>query len=169
MSNNILCNNIHDYSLVERMIILWNRLWDYLWDWSDWNGSDISIKLSHKYYIFTQKYYTLHHFSGIFRLQINHSNSRLFAAAVTDEDLTAMQNITGFPLGEFPVRYLGLPLIHGKLKTSHFDPLIKKSLRILRNGLLIPSPMRGDWSLFLQLFRAYNLFGSALSLSNYYY
>lgn len=36
-----------------------------------------------------------------------------------------LQNITQFPLGEFPVRYLEVPLIHGKLKSSHFAPLIE--------------------------------------------
>lgn len=70
--------------------------------------------------------HTMKLFSSMSDLYINTSKSRLFVAGVSNEELASLQNITQFPLGDFPVRYLGVPFIHGRLKASHFAPLIEK-------------------------------------------
>lgn len=37
-----------------------------------------------------------------------------------------MLQVTGFSAGVFPVTYSGSPLVYGKLKTFHFDPLVDR-------------------------------------------
>lgn len=59
-------------------------------------------------------------------LAINVSKSKIFATGVTDYELTTLKNITRFSEGIFPVRYLGIPLMHGNLKAAHFATLMDK-------------------------------------------
>lgn len=68
---------------------------------------------------------TLHQFGKISGLQINPSKSKIFAAGISNDLYVELQNISNFPPGEFLVRYLGLPLIHGKIKCSHFAPPVE--------------------------------------------
>lgn len=67
---------------------------------------------------------TLNQFGDISGHQINHTKSRIFAAGVTVEEFSVLKDVSNFTQGDFPVRYLGVPLMHGKLKSSHFTPLI---------------------------------------------
>lgn len=70
---------------------------------------------------------TLHQFNLISGLQINAAKSKIFAAGITQEQFLELQNISNFSPGEFPIKYLGLPLMHGKIKCSHFSPLIENN------------------------------------------
>lgn len=69
---------------------------------------------------------TLNHFGNCSGLEINLSKSHLFDAGVVEPDLQDLLAITGFSPGSFPVTYLGSPLVHGKLKSCHFNPLIER-------------------------------------------
>lgn len=42
-----------------------------------------------------------------------------------------MLRLTGFTTGIFPMRYLGTPLVFGKAKTCHFNPLIERIANFL--------------------------------------
>ena len=55
-------------------------------------------------------------FSG---LQVNKQKSAIFLAGVSDEVKNDLLNTTGFSLGRFPMRYLGVPLISTRL--THGD------------------------------------------------
>lgn len=68
---------------------------------------------------------TIHNFGQMSGLYINHQKSKVFAAGVSPEVLNEIQNITQFSLGDFPIRYLGVPLVHGRMKIAHFAPLIE--------------------------------------------
>ena len=61
-------------------------------------------------------------FSG---LQVNKQKSAIFLAGVSNEVKNNILNTTGFSLGWFPMRYLGVPLISTRL--THDDtPLIQR-------------------------------------------
>ncbi|KAH1065549.1 hypothetical protein J1N35_030536 [Gossypium stocksii] len=47
-------------------------------------------------------------FSG---LQLNSSKSDVFSSGISDAEVQHIQQVTGFKLGNFPVRYLGVPLV----------------------------------------------------------
>lgn len=59
-------------------------------------------------------------------MELNLSKSQLFAAGILDAELQEMLQITRFTAGIFPVRYLGTPLVYGKMKASHFNHLVDK-------------------------------------------
>ena len=62
-------------------------------------------------------------FSG---LQVNNQKSAIFIAGVSDEVRNDLVNITGFSLGRFPMRYLGVPLISTRLTHSDCMPLLQR-------------------------------------------
>lgn len=66
-------------------------------------------------------------FGSVSGLHINLSKSRIFTTGVSNEEFSVLHNISQFPQGVFPVRYLGVLLTHGKFKSSHFAPLIEKN------------------------------------------
>lgn len=51
--------------------------------------------------------------------------TELYTAGVTQAETTDLASL-GFTLGSLPVRYLGLPLMHRKLRLSDYRPLIDK-------------------------------------------
>lgn len=69
---------------------------------------------------------TLYHFENATGIKINISKSKLFTTGISDSETASLQHITKFLLGEFPIKYLGVPLTHGKHKASLFAPLIDK-------------------------------------------
>lgn len=77
---------------------------------------------------------TLHNFGATSGLEINANKSKIFTLGVNNEEMLALQSMSGFSLGEFPVRHLGVPLMHRKLKTSHFALLLRKSQTKLKDG-----------------------------------
>ncbi|XP_057953010.1 uncharacterized protein LOC131147253 [Malania oleifera] len=59
--------------------------------------------------------------------------SNLFSAGVKNKDLDGIKRITKFNEGEFPFRYLGIPLAALRLNFMHYSPMINKITSLL-NG-----------------------------------
>ena len=47
-------------------------------------------------------------------------------AGICSEDIEEIKSITGFRMGEFPFRYLGILVVASKLTIEQFSPLISK-------------------------------------------
>ena len=62
-------------------------------------------------------------FSG---LQANKQKSAVFLAGVSDEVKNDLLNTTGFSLGRFPMKYLGVPLISTRLTHGDCLPLLQR-------------------------------------------
>lgn len=56
---------------------------------------------------------------------MNRDKTELFYAGVSQEETTAL-SANGFTIGSLSIRYLGLPLMHRKLKISEYSPMIDK-------------------------------------------
>lgn len=56
-----------------------------------------------------------HQFYSLNDLKFNPSKSELFCASISEEQHVVFHDRTGFPIGKLSVRYLGVPLIPGKL------------------------------------------------------
>ena len=69
-------------------------------------------------------------FSG---LQVNKQKSAIFMDGVSDDIKTDLLNTTGFGLGRFPMKYLGVPLISTRLSQSDCQPLLDKILGIIHS------------------------------------
>ncbi|XP_039007413.1 uncharacterized protein LOC120135149 [Hibiscus syriacus] len=92
-------------------------------------------------------------------LQLNAGKSELFACGVHNDILSKVQAVTGFKLGRFPVKYLGVPLITRKLLAKDYLPLIDK----IKSKLSMWSKLRLSYGGRLQLIQ-FVLF----SISNYW-
>ena len=68
----------------------------------------------------------LNRFEGCSGLQVNKLKSAIFIAGVNGEVKSALLNITGFSLGRFPMKYLGVPLISTRLSHCDCQPLLEK-------------------------------------------
>ncbi|CAA7020367.1 unnamed protein product [Microthlaspi erraticum] len=58
-------------------------------------------------------------------LQMNKDKTQLFHAGVTHSESIAFADF-GFTVGSLPIRYLGLPLMHRKLRIVEYEPLMDK-------------------------------------------
>lgn len=56
---------------------------------------------------------TLQQFKQVLGLEINVNKSRFVYAGVAENETAVLHQITDFLPGQFPVRYLGIPLVHG--------------------------------------------------------
>ncbi|XP_010431573.1 PREDICTED: uncharacterized protein LOC104715904 [Camelina sativa] len=65
----------------------------------------------------------LHEFSAASGLHMNKSKTDLYLAGVTQVETSLMASL-GFNIGSLQVRYLGLPLMHRKLRLSEYRPLL---------------------------------------------
>lgn len=74
---------------------------------------------------------TLQQFGLRSGLEISLAKSQIFAAGVDESAFQDMLQITKFASGSFPILYLGSPLVYGKLKTCHFNPLIDKITNVI--------------------------------------
>ena len=68
---------------------------------------------------------TLDDFASWSGLEINQSKSELFTAGLDQQEANTTMRY-GFPMGSFLIRYLGLPLMHRKLKVSEYSLLLDK-------------------------------------------
>ncbi|XP_019256268.1 PREDICTED: uncharacterized protein LOC109234654 [Nicotiana attenuata] len=68
----------------------------------------------------------LQHFSDATGLEANIDKSSMFVAGVDEETRQNMLKITGFTLGTFPIRYLGLPLTSRKWNKMDCKQLVDK-------------------------------------------
>ena len=58
-------------------------------------------------------------------LHMNTTKTELFTSGIDQTETTAITSY-GFPSGQLPIRYLGLPLMSRKLKISEYTPLMTK-------------------------------------------
>lgn len=68
----------------------------------------------------------LQNFKLISGLQANLEKIEVFFGGVSQQQISEALNITGFALGTLPVRYLGIPLISGKLSKADCRLLTEK-------------------------------------------
>ncbi|KAJ0261541.1 Reverse transcriptase zinc-binding domain-containing protein [Hirschfeldia incana] len=66
---------------------------------------------------------TLERFASWSGLTVNRSKSELYSAGLNPEETLVLRS-HGFSIGSLPVRYLGLPLMHKKLRISDYRPLL---------------------------------------------
>lgn len=71
-------------------------------------------------------HHTLQQFGRSSGLELNLAKSQLFTAGILEAELHEMLQVTGFSEGIFPVRYLGTPLVYGKMKSCHYNQLVDK-------------------------------------------
>jgi hypothetical protein len=62
-------------------------------------------------------------------MRINYSKSELIPLGLEPEELEALANILECTIGEFPIKYLGIPLHYDKLRRADLQPLIDKILK----------------------------------------
>lgn len=58
-------------------------------------------------------------------LRMNCSKTALFTAGMNQQETSNLASF-GFSIGSLPIRYLGLPLMHRKLRISDYSPLLDK-------------------------------------------
>ncbi|GFZ15678.1 hypothetical protein Acr_25g0000870 [Actinidia rufa] len=68
----------------------------------------------------------LSQFGDISGLRINANKSNVFMAGINSIDMAEIKTITGFRMGKFPFRYLGIPMAATKLTIEQFMPLTAK-------------------------------------------
>lgn len=74
---------------------------------------------------------TFDDFAGWSGLQMNRNKTQLFYAGLSQSESTTLASY-GFQVGSFPIRYLGLPLMHRKLRLSEYSPLLEKLAGIFK-------------------------------------
>ena len=96
-------------------------------------------------------------FSG---LQVNKQKSAIFLADVSDEVKNDLLNATGFSLGRFPMRYLGVPLISTRLTViaCHLFKELQPEFSLGPANLYL---MPADYSCLLRSYTVYNYTGAA--------
>ncbi|VFQ79642.1 unnamed protein product [Cuscuta campestris] len=68
----------------------------------------------------------LNHFSAVYGLHLSPTKSNIFIAGRDRDRSEDIISLVHFPVGQLPVRYLGLPLASQRLTESDFAPLINK-------------------------------------------
>ncbi|GFS37427.1 phytochrome and flowering time regulatory protein [Actinidia rufa] len=68
----------------------------------------------------------LNYFGECSGLCINQTKSCFHAAGICDPDLERIKEISGFPQGSFPFRFLGIPVADSRLTISQYSPLIDR-------------------------------------------
>ncbi|GFZ08459.1 hypothetical protein Acr_20g0002670 [Actinidia rufa] len=71
-------------------------------------------------------------FGACYGLKINISKSNIFAAGVAREEVDIMKSNTGFSVGRFPFRYLGLPVAATRLSIAQFNPFMDRIASSIR-------------------------------------
>ena len=68
----------------------------------------------------------LNRFENFSGLHVNNQKSAIFIAGVNDDVKNDLVNTTGFSLGSFPMKYLGVPLISTRQSHCDCQPLLDK-------------------------------------------
>lgn len=66
----------------------------------------------------------LNEFKAMAGLKANVLKSNIFSAGISDRVNNELVQLTGFQVGAFPFRYLGIPLASTRLRISEFCPLL---------------------------------------------
>ncbi|KAG7552993.1 Reverse transcriptase domain [Arabidopsis thaliana x Arabidopsis arenosa] len=105
---------------------------------------------------------SLHDFATWSGLHMSREKTQLFHAGLNILESTAIAR-HGFPVGSLPIRYLGLPLMHRKLRISEYEVLLEKiacrfrgwavkSLSFVGRAQLINSVIYGNVNFWLSTF-----------------
>ena len=54
------------------------------------------------------------------------AKSVIYSTGIRSHELSHIQQLTGFSLGDFLFRYLGAPLLSSRLNVCHYAPLLSK-------------------------------------------
>ncbi|PKI42208.1 hypothetical protein CRG98_037388 [Punica granatum] len=73
---------------------------------------------------------TFYNWSG---LKLNPEKSEIFMRGINEEGISELVNCSGFKKGTLPVRYLGIPLVSGKLSLKNCDALTERIVKRIRN------------------------------------
>ncbi|XP_058772315.1 uncharacterized protein LOC131646218 [Vicia villosa] len=65
-------------------------------------------------------------------LTVNQSKCKMFCGGMKN-DVAAVQNLTGFAVGQLPLRYLGVPLLCKKLNLNHYLPMVDRITSRIRH------------------------------------
>jgi hypothetical protein len=76
----------------------------------------------------------LYCFEWLSGLKINYHKSEVFVFGVCQEEKEKMANLLNCVLGEFPMKYLGIPVSYKHLNMSVFSPLSHKMIKRLTLG-----------------------------------
>ena len=68
----------------------------------------------------------LQHFYSVSGLSISSSKSSIYSTGIRLDVLSDIQQLTGFSMGIFPFRYLGVPLLSSRLNVCHYAPLLSQ-------------------------------------------
>ncbi|XP_057975337.1 uncharacterized mitochondrial protein AtMg01250-like [Malania oleifera] len=74
----------------------------------------------------------LNEFSCCSGLTVNLNKSNLYLAGMKGSDLDEVLRFSSMKLGDFPFRYLGIPLLSTRLNSVHYRPLIDNISNLLR-------------------------------------
>ncbi|RZB60490.1 LINE-1 retrotransposable element ORF2 protein [Glycine soja] len=74
----------------------------------------------------------LQHFCRVSGLSINSNKSAIYSTGIRPHELSHIQQLTGFSLGDFPFRYLGVPLLSSRLNVCHYAPLLSKITSLIQ-------------------------------------
>ena len=66
------------------------------------------------------------HFSKVTGLQANTSKSQNFVAGAQEQVCTKIAHLTGFGMGSFPIKYLGIPLSPRRWTKAECGAVIEK-------------------------------------------
>ncbi|RAL42508.1 hypothetical protein DM860_011126 [Cuscuta australis] len=110
----------------------------------------------------------LKHFSQVSGLHVNPQKSNIYLAGQIKDNKVDLLDLVQFPLGQLPVRYLGLPLTSQRASERDFAPLISKveenihrwSTKTLSQAgrvELIRSVIQGIQGFWLQVFPVHKL------------
>lgn len=69
---------------------------------------------------------TMEDFSQISGLEMNAGKSELFFGGYSEMHATVLSNLTGIKIGEFPTRYLGLPLNPSRITMATLQPFYER-------------------------------------------
>ena len=86
-------------------------------------ADDIMIFFGGHYSFLQQILATMDRFASWSGLTVNRSKSELYTAGLNQVETMDMMSL-GFSNGSLPVRYLGLPLMHRKLRVCDYRPLL---------------------------------------------
>ncbi|PKI40699.1 hypothetical protein CRG98_038954 [Punica granatum] len=75
----------------------------------------------------------LNTFYNWFGLKLNPQKSEIFTGGLREEGISELVNCSGFKRGALPVRYLGLPLVSGKLSSKSCEAPTERIVKRLRS------------------------------------
>jgi hypothetical protein len=68
-------------------------------------------------------------FENLPGMRINYHKSEIIPCNLSEDQIHVASNILGCPVGSFPIKYLGVPLHHDKLKREDVQPLVDNILK----------------------------------------